>query len=227
MGRVYLGTGRGHRHLLGGFWGGGRVTCRTGAGAWGSRTSRFRQQRGERRKMPQTPLERRSGTEWQSRWLWEGSVAPTSQWTLCRRRWHDPESAPCAHKQAPAPQKAAAAAVWGFCAGNFCAGGSLGALGQFKGAWWFWVATGWGLKSQRVPPKHRPAALPVNHPWGARLPQRESRWGVSGGFGIHGASLGSPEPLAASPLPQGKRKRGRNEVFWGTRVTALPVRRRS
>lgn len=87
--------------------------------------------------------------------------------------------------------------------------GSSGASEQFQGVWWFWVATGLGL-NPRESPQHCPAPLPVNHPWGARLPQRESRWGVSGGFGIHGASLGSPEPLAASPLPQGKRKRGRN-----------------
>lgn len=70
-------------HLLAreGFWGRGGgekgwVTCRTGAGAWGSRTSRFRQQRGERRKMPQTPLERWSGTGRQSWRPQEGSVAP-------------------------------------------------------------------------------------------------------------------------------------------------------
>lgn len=55
----------------------GWVTCRTGAGAWDSRTSRFRQQRGERRKMPQTRLERWSGTGRQSWQPQEGSVAPT------------------------------------------------------------------------------------------------------------------------------------------------------
>lgn len=81
-----------------------------------------------------------------------------------------------------------------------------------------------GFEAPQSLPRCCPAPLPVNHPWGARLPQRESRRGVSGGFGIHGASLGSPEPLAASPLPQGKRKkRGRNGGFWGTRMTALPV----
>lgn len=30
--------------------------------------------------------------------------------------------------------------------------GSSGASEQFQGVWWFWVATGLGLKSQRVPP---------------------------------------------------------------------------
>lgn len=103
------GHGQGPQPLARGILGRGKglVTCRTGAGAWGSRTSRFRQQRGERRKMPQTPLERRSGTECQSQWLWEGSVAPThvtSQWALCRGHWHDLESAPYAHKRHQHPK---------------------------------------------------------------------------------------------------------------------------
>lgn len=134
----------------------GWVTCRTGAGAWGSRISRFRQQREERRKMPQTPLERWSGTErqiWQPR---EGSgVSPvphcrdTVRWTpACSPRVPTTGISPKTLLLVPVLAQSwrlSALSMWGCFFRVLCP--------------WFGA------------PRCCPIPLPVNHPWGARLPQ--------------------------------------------------------
>lgn len=149
----------------------------------------------------------------------------------CSRNWHDPESAPYAHNRHQHPKtlllllllcrdcvlEAFARSMPGQFRSIRAVSGGVVVLGCHR----------LGFEAPQSPPSTALNPLPVNHPWGACLPQRESRWGVSGGFGIHGASLGSPEPLAASPLPQGKRKRGRNEVFLGQAHDGASCFRRS
>lgn len=114
-----------------------------------------------------------------------------------------PRGTPCSghrhvlREEPPLPVTGTSAQNAAAAAGFFCSPGSFCTkrAGQF---WELWPCV--------RAPRCRPEPLPVNHPGGACLPQRESRRGVSGGFGIHGASLGSPEPRAASPLPRGTEK---------------------
>lgn len=180
----------------------GWVTCRTGAGAWGSRTSRFRQQRGERRKMPQTPLERWSVTE--SRQPWEGWVAPTraASWGAPgSRHRHAPQKCPLLPLQASAP-KSAAPATWVFAV---LEGFARSVPGRF------WGALAPGLKPRRapsVPPRALTCKSSLGSPSAAARVVPGSQWWIRDTWSQPGLPGAAHHLTPATGEEKKRKKRG-------------------
>lgn len=100
--------------------------------------------------------------------------------------------------------------------------GSLGVSEQFQGAWWFWVATGQGLKPHRVPPAV-PCSLTCKSSLGS--PSAAARVALGSQWWIRDTWSQPGLPGAARRLTPatGEEEKRKKLVFWGTRTTALPV----